>query len=197
MTATTYDHPIDAYDTTDLQAEVLAVNTANGWFEDDRSLDDGVALLHSEVSEALEAYRRWKLEDRTRVTCTHKMFSAGYDQHDGNLARGGHVCKPEGVGSELADVLIRLLDETHRQGLELVRSVMVRVPEDAGFGTIVKLLHRDVARFGDEPTSYNAAIIFGRLVSAADACGIDLAGEYVRKIAYNKTRGHKHGGKHL
>jgi hypothetical protein len=39
----------------DAQEEVYAINQANGWFEDDRTVGDDVALLHSEVSEMLEA----------------------------------------------------------------------------------------------------------------------------------------------
>jgi NTP pyrophosphatase (non-canonical NTP hydrolase) len=80
----------------DMMDEVHVVNVANGWFDDDRTFGDMVALLHSEVSEALEAYRTWKLEDAS--------------DPEG---------KPEGVGSELADVFIRLLDMCFRYGIDL------------------------------------------------------------------------------
>jgi len=105
--------------------EVYEVNLANGWYEDDRTVGDDIALLHSEASEMLEAYRDGGLGDQT--TLPSKL---------------GALPKPEGFGSEAADVLIRLLDTCKRRG-------------------------------------------------------VDLGYEYHRKIAFNKTRGYKHGGKVL
>lgn len=105
--------------------EVEAVNRANGWYEAERTVGDDIALLHSEASEMLEAYRDGGLEDQT-----------------GLPSMPGALPKPEGFGSEAADVLIRLLDTCKRRG-------------------------------------------------------VDLGAEYHRKIAFNKTRGHRHGGKAL
>ena len=119
-------------------AEVRHVNQANGWYDDDRRPAEGLALLHSEVSEWLEALRTWGTDDAT-TPCP------GDTDGDGNCAAHRTGCplpKPEGAGSEAADVFIRLLDECDRQG-------------------------------------------------------IDLAAEYRRKIAFNRTRGHRHGGKSL
>lgn len=83
----------------DMQAEIREVNEANGWYEDERTVGDDVALLHSEVSEMFEAYRDGGLADQT----------ARYDGPN----------KPEGFGSECADVLIRLLDTCERRGVDL------------------------------------------------------------------------------
>jgi len=80
----------------ELQAAVSACNYAKGWREQERSFGDDVALLHSEVSEALEAFRSY-----------------------GETSIDGPDGKPEGVGAELADVLIRLLDTVDLRGIDL------------------------------------------------------------------------------
>ena len=77
------------------QNRVYAVNSANGWFDDERTVGEDIALLHSEVSEALEAYRDGGLEDQTVGA------------------------KPEGFGSEMADLFVRLLDTCKRRGVNL------------------------------------------------------------------------------
>jgi len=81
----------------EMAEEVYAWAVSKGWEPDpDRRFSEEVALLHSECSEALEAYRDWGFEDRT--------------------ADGG---KPEGVGSEFADILIRLLHYSKVNGIDL------------------------------------------------------------------------------
>lgn len=121
-----------------MQEEVWDNNIAHGWFEKDRSFGEGIALIHSEASEALDAYREFGLKD-----VTAKVPPNGFCIHMEELAHcGQRHPKPVGVGSEFADILIRLLDECQRTG-------------------------------------------------------IDLEFEYERKMAYNRTRPIRHGGKRL
>lgn len=95
----------------EMQHEVWVNNVAHGWFEGDRSVGDDVALLHTEVSEMYEAYRKTGLDDATEDYVTARD---GFGQE---IATFQH--KPEGFGSEAADVFIRLLDTCERHGVDL------------------------------------------------------------------------------
>ena len=114
----------------EMQAEVQSANARHDWGNGEFvPFQTAVANLHGEVSEAWEAWRKWGLSDATA--------DAG---SSGGVVDYSTPPKPEGVGSEFADIFIRLLD--------------------------------------------NCATY-----------GIDLRAEYERKIAYNRTRPAKHGGK--
>lgn len=127
----------------DAAERVYEVNEANGWFENERTVGDDLALLHSEVSEALEAFRDHGLEDATtNYVQVRRPWWRRLLQPRVVVLRFDPNPKPEGFGSEAADVLVRLLDTCKRRG-------------------------------------------------------VDLGYEFERKLAYNATRGHRHGGKRL
>lgn len=88
----------------DYQAEAVRIEREHGFTDSPGTFGDRMALLHSEVSEAFEAWRKHGLAD---VTAEH-------DHRNGQ--RPG---KPEGVGSEFADIFIRLLTECERYGIDL------------------------------------------------------------------------------
>lgn len=133
-----------------LQTEIGAGNRANGWREQSDRLAgpayDGTpeaqsaldnyavtkaALITTEVAELIEEIRNGRAIDET-----YYPTAAGATRYEND----GKIFKPEGVPSELADIVIRALD-------------------------------------------------------FADEFDIDLADAIAEKLAYNATRGIRHGGK--
>lgn len=157
-----YSHSLNA-----IAVEVNEVAQGHGWWDNDRQLDGVLMLIVSEASEALEEWRNGRepgeqyytipryrpaiealpeelrefasyLEKTHHGTDPVETYELTDEQQEA-LVREGFL-KPEGVPSELADIVIRVMD-------------------------------------------------------AAVEYGIDLNDEVELKLAYNRTRPHRHGGK--
>jgi len=90
-----------------LVVECYGIAKDHGWWDDSSApinFPEKLALIHSEVSEALEEYRNAK----------HPI---------GELYFSGDDKKPEGVPAELADVLIRIFDLCGHYGIDLEDAV--------------------------------------------------------------------------
>lgn len=181
------------------QMEVLKTNVDHGWFDSDRSWSDSCALLISEIYEMFEAYRSWELDDATEMSCPH--WSVNVRQHVSNAPT--HLCKPEGVGSELADVLVRWLDTVEREGFvanAFPQEYFTFIGSDGFSGHIMSgTKHMVDAWWNDTSDMKKFALrqVLAWIFGFAVYYEIDLAYEYERKIAFNKTRPKLHGGKKL
>lgn len=169
----------------EMEDAVYDCNRTNGWFDEERSFGADIALLHSEVSEMFEAYRGNAFMD---VTPEFETEGRGIKP----------LPKPEGFGSEAADVLVRWLDTSYRRELPLLWYTLADVEDFPDFdpsldiGQHIAKLHALITHFEANP-----GLVVQYLKTWTDLIGIDLQAEFDRKLAYNRTRGHKHGGKLL
>jgi hypothetical protein len=91
---------------------------AHGWWEEERSFGELIALVHSEPSEALEEYRKGKGYTETYYSCKANPNSPKFITCDENCAACEHG-KPEGIPAELADTVIRVFDICNHYEIDL------------------------------------------------------------------------------
>lgn len=113
----------------ELAKEIHENAVAHGWWEEERSFGEIVALCHSELSEALEEYRAGRPNEWHGCTegdlglrceptdeCDCLMFG-----EESDCKYRDH--KPEGIAVEMADCLIRILDWFGKEGLDVDRII--------------------------------------------------------------------------
>ena len=191
----------------ELIAEAHETAVAKGWWKrkptgelEVRDIAEQVCLFHSEVSEALEAFRDSK-----------------HQPHEIWLTEDG---KPEGVGIELADLLIRLADSCGAYKIDLGESFLSKPLSTLDFEpyfaakTIPGLLCQAHGYLSDLGRMWQGNSGFD--CSTSDMCGaiFNLVGRImivvcqptehpsavleqcvIIKLAYNKGRSFRHGDK--
>ena len=178
-----------------LQREAHAIAKDHGWWDEERSFGDLIALVHSELSEALEAYRE--------LGTTKTAYTVDAD---------GALTKPEGVPYELADVVIRVADMAEHYGVDLASTFEALAAGDSErdmsmrtFGDWIATCHASfslafaVWEYGFDGASWQEYLSEGchGVQRMAAHYGIDLDAAIEAKMAYNRTRPYRHGGKGL
>ena len=93
----------------DLVKEAHETAVEHGWWDKEMEFGTLIALCHSELSEALEEYRK------------------GVKPNVEYLKMEANCNKPMGIPSELADVIIRIFDMCGHYGIDLERVIQEKM----------------------------------------------------------------------
>ena len=108
-----------------LRDEVHKNAIEHGWWEKEREFGTLVALMHSELSEALEEWRNGRKPDEVYFSCTSSknIYDGVHCGEECDLCTGG---KPEGIPIELADCIIRILDYCGAKGIDIEEAIQIK-----------------------------------------------------------------------
>lgn len=177
---------------------------SHGWWETDREVPEIIALCHSELSEALEAFRdkeplMWRGCDASDGYPCHEGGCG--DWYDGKCELESMSPKPEGIAIELVDCVIRILDYCGYARIDIEEAMGARRASDKVYGMSIPGLicrcHNTLSiAFSREETRgryFADCIILIR--TWLDGAGLDMKDLILMKHEYNKTRPYRHGGK--
>jgi len=119
----------------DIQKEVHQTAKDHGWWDKPKTFGEIIALIHSEASEALEEYRNHLNHPLTYYSGEGKYYdglatskiivtSPYQDIKFQNGAGEIITSKPEGIPSELADIVIRVMDYCEWAGINLEAAIL-------------------------------------------------------------------------
>ena len=195
----------------ELSQTAHAAALKNGWYEKVQPINTYLMLIKSELYEALDAFRANKY---TETTCTGLDIELKYLNlfNEGRLDRDELATKKtidyfknyikDTFEDEIADTVIRISDFCGWYGIELGEVKKIQTKPKGQYDSdlvdldilITKMYKRTNKRL---KMSKEFTLILGMLESIAQVYNFDLEQHINLKLAYNATRGYKHGNKVL
>lgn len=196
-------------DLTELIPRCHEAAKANGWWDTPRNAGEALMLCISELSEALEADRNGRHANLAKYVADTAELAANPQYSSFQPATFQELIK-DTVADELADAYIRLCDFAGGFELDLSQINTMKcnpshwVIGNDNFGDAlltcvdaVMDMHHVRLRTGFAPGHMEGPLsdALTCIEVLAEKQGIDLATHIDLKLAYNATRGTRHGGK--
>jgi len=109
----------------ELAKEIHRTAVEHGWWDDNRTFGDIIALCHSELSEALEEYRDGKpMAYFVRDHSVFPQYANDYADETDFTEYNGE--KPEGIAVEMADCIIRILDWCGKENIDIDQIIRIK-----------------------------------------------------------------------
>jgi NTP pyrophosphatase (non-canonical NTP hydrolase) len=160
---------------------------AGGWWDTERNTGELLMLIVSECGEALEAHRNEKRADMESWSSQY----TGRPMSNVNEKGGFETWIKDTFEDELADIVIRIADYIGGTGRMFFGTEPSLVDVKAS-GNVGEELLKVVASTIDGSSLGVAKAVY-QVFGIAAAHNIDLWKHIELKMAYNKTRGYKHG----
>lgn len=201
--------------------DVHQIALEHGWWDTNRDAREAVALMHSELSEALEEARAgrpmvWYACNSASEPDTPCMENGCGDYYEGTCTINTMGNKPEGIAVELVDCVIRIMDFMGHYGIGYVFKSL-RFDSDASedeLPVLVCKLHLQLSELfanpgfpgydvGIDPDSgricelTTAGICFSNIIDRINGWirrrGMDPEAILKEKVEYNRRRPYRHG----
>lgn len=97
-----------------------------GFYDGKKNIGEMLALIHSEVSEALEADRKDRYADLTEI---NNLKKEGYTFEDSPISYDAHFKSKvkDTFEDELADIMIRVMDLAGYKGIDLETHIKLKM----------------------------------------------------------------------
>lgn len=183
---------------TELSKRVYQLQIDKGWCKpnEKRDIEDLKILILSEAFEAFEAYRKRDHSPNTNelvfIHSQIKHWSRGENQTFRDEIK-------DTFEDEIADVAIRALDLAGYLNLDFATTLNSNYPatyKKREFPMMMRnFTHRITVQFGREVDTIMVKSILKWCVELSNIFDFDLMQHIELKLAYNKTRPFRHGGK--
>lgn len=179
----------------------------HGFWDEKRPIEETIALIHSEWSEALEEYRADRpMYYKVCKNCGEPCMKGGCgDYNYGKCELNELDPKPEGIAVELIDGVIRIMDYlgavaksveiTSDEAEEISEYGLIRsgYPERMELPVLIGILHAETSTFLCSNKVSRLLCAVGLVFRYIRQQGLDPEFILREKHEYNKTRPYKHG----